>query len=274
MTAVKINSYSFTHVGKVRKENEDSVQLCNPDDEFTAANGHLYGIADGMGGYAMGKMASFLALETFFDTFYVADVPTPIQKFKISIQNANLHVYQTAQKMGVGHMGTTLTAVNIVGKNLFVGHVGDTRAYLIRNNKAKCLTNDHSRVGGLVRMKLLSPQKVRSHNQRSILEKCLGFNLFVQPDVFKLQAQVNDIIILCSDGVWSVIEDDEFAKLADSIKDIKDLGQEVLDLALEREHDDNLSIIVIHLARLSDKLNSEESRKFRFLPGVFNRFIK
>jgi len=65
----------------------------------------------------------------------------------------------------------------------------------------------------LVRMKLLSPDKVRAHNQRSVLERCLGFNLFVQPDVFKVPVQNNDIIILCSDGVWSVVEDDEFAKL-------------------------------------------------------------
>lgn len=271
---VEINSYCFTHVGKVRKENEDSLRLCNPNDEFTADVGHLYGIADGMGGYALGNLASSLALDIFFDTFYDSDGANQLQKIKSGIQNANLGVYQTAQKKNVGRMGTTITVVNVYGKNLYIGHVGDTRAYLIRNNKATCLTNDHSRVGELVRMKLLSPDKVRTHNQRSVLERCLGFNLFVQPDVFKVPAQNNDIIILCSDGVWSIVEDDEFAKMTSENKDPESLSREIVELALERDHDDNLSVISIHLNRLSSKELSDESKSSWSIPGIIRRFIK
>ena len=105
---VEINSCSFTHVGKVRKENEDSLRFCIPDDEFTPSVGHLYGIADGMGGYALGNMASSLALEIFFATFYDSDGANQFQKIKTGIQNANLSVYQTAQKLSVGRMGTIL----------------------------------------------------------------------------------------------------------------------------------------------------------------------
>jgi len=243
----EILSSGFTHKGKVRKENEDSLRLCNPNDEFTANVGHLYGIADGMGGYALGNLASSLALDIFFDTFYDSDGANQLQKIKSGIQNANLGVYQTAQKKNVGRMGTTITVVNVYGKNLYIGHVGDTRAYLIRNNKATCLTNDHSRVGELVRMKLLSPDKVRTHNQRSVLERCLGFNLFVQPDVLKVPVQNNDIIILCCDGVWSVIEDNEFEKLAAANTNPENLSREIVELALERDHDDNLSAVAILL---------------------------
>jgi protein phosphatase len=271
---VEINSYSFTHVGKVRKENEDSLRFCIPDDEFTPSVGHLYGIADGMGGYALGNMASSLALEIFFATFYDSDGANQFQKIKTGIQNANLSVYQTAQKLSVGRMGTTITVANIYGKNLYIGHVGDTRAYLIRNNKATCLTNDHTRVGELVRMKLLSPDKVRTHNQRSVLEKCLGFNLFVQPDVFKVPVQNNDVILLCSDGVWSVIEDEEFAKMTAANSNPENLSREIVELALERDHDDNLSTAAIYLNRLSNKVLPDESKRSWSVQGILRRFIK
>ncbi|MGA9406608.1 MAG: protein phosphatase 2C domain-containing protein, partial [Bacteroidota bacterium] len=183
---VEIKSYSYTHVGKVREDNQDAVRLCNPIDELTLADGHLYGIADGMGGYAHGGVASTLALETFFETFYAANGVSPSQKLRVGIQNANLSVYQAAQRLKAGRMGTTLTAVNIVGRKLHIAHIGDSRAYLIRNHKSTCLTNDHTQVGELVRMKVLSPEKVRTHSQRSKLEKCLGMELFVQPDIFQV----------------------------------------------------------------------------------------
>src|ERR1035437_91568 len=267
----KINSYSFTHVGKVRKENEDSLRLCNPEDEFTATNGYLYCIADGMGGYALGSKASSLAVETFFDTFYDSGDATPVQKFKAGIQNANLSVYQTSQKLGVGRMGTTLTAINLVGNTLYIGHVGDTRAYLIRNNKATCLTNDHSRVGELVRMKVLTKDKIRTHSQRSILNKCLGFNLFIQPDIFKQTVQNDDVIIMCSDGVWAVIEDDEFAELTKTTKNPEQLSKDIGKLALDRDHDDNLTVIVVYISNLAD---TDSGKKVSLLPRMFNRFVK
>ena len=145
--AVEIESHSLSHVGKVRQDNQDAVRLCDLNNEFLASAGHLYGVADGMGGYAHGGVASSLALETFFETFYAANGMSPLQKFRVSIQNANLSVYQAAQRMGAGRMGTTLTVVDIIGKKIYIGHVGDSRAYLIRDHKATCLTNDHTRVG-------------------------------------------------------------------------------------------------------------------------------
>lgn len=270
----KIESYGFTHAGRVRKENEDSLRLCNPEDEFTAATGHLYCIADGMGGYALGSKASSLAIETFFDTFYDSDGATPMQKFRAGMQNANLSVYQTAQKLGVGRMGTTLTAINLIGNSLYVGHVGDTRAYLIRNRKTTCLTNDHTRVGELVRMKVLTKDKIRTHSQRSVLDKCLGFSLFVQPDIFKKSVQKDDVIILCTDGVWSVIEDDEFAELTASTKNPEELSKKIGGLALERDHDDNLTVVVVHLDNLPDVYSAEEKKGLSLLPRLFNRFIR
>ncbi len=277
MTAVdnvEINTFSFTHAGKIRADNQDSVLLCRNDDEINYIVGHLYGIADGMGGYAHGGIASSIALETFFETFYEAEGASPLQKFKVGIQNANLSVYQKAQQLGSGRMGTTLTTVNIVGHNMYVGHVGDSRAYLIRNNNISCLTNDHTRVGELVRMKILSPDKVRTHNQRSVLDKCLGVSLFVQPDIFKVSVSENDIILLCTDGVWSVIEDSELAQLSQDIKDPEKFALKIFDLAMERDSDDNLSIVAIYLKRLGKVTDNSDSRKISFIPNFLRKLIK
>lgn len=271
---VEINTFSFTHAGKIRADNQDSVLLCRHDNEINNNVGYLYGIADGMGGYAHGGIASSIALETFFETFYEADGASPLQKFKVGIQNANLSVYQKAQQLNSGRMGTTLTTVNIVGHNMYVGHIGDSRAYLIRNNKISCLTNDHTRVGELVRMKILSPDKVRTHNQRSVLDKCLGVSLFVQPDIFKVSVAENDIILLCTDGVWSVIEDNEFAQLSQDINDPEKLAMKIFNLAMERDSDDNLSIVAIylnHLSRVNDKL---EPRKISIIPNFLRKLKK
>ncbi|HEY9167466.1 MAG TPA: protein phosphatase 2C domain-containing protein [Candidatus Kryptonia bacterium] len=268
-----IDSYSLSHTGKVREDNQDAVRLCDSEDpRLTGVYGHLYGVADGMGGYAHGGVASTLALETFFETFYATNGISPLQKFRVSIQNANLSVYQAAQRMAAGRMGTTLTAINIVGRDLYVGHVGDSRAYLIRKNEARCLTNDHTRVGEMVRMKVLSPDKVRTHSQRSVLSKSLGLGLFVQPDISKVAVHEEDTILLCTDGIWSVIEDHEFADLSKSSPGPEALSRRIIDLALDRNSDDNLSIVTVFLRRLS--ANTEISSSKWSFPKFIRRIVK
>jgi protein phosphatase len=239
--------------------------LCNPDDQYTETFGHLYAIADGMGGYAHGGVASSLALSTFCETFYDAgDVAVP-QKLKIGMQNANLSVYQAAQRMNAGRMGTTLTAASVVGQTLHIAHIGDSRVYLIRKNKSRCLTNDHTRVGELVRMRILSADKIRTHSQRSALDKCLGMNLFIQPDIFDIQVQTGDTLVFCTDGIWSMIEDDEFGAIAATTQDSALLAKKLLELALERNSDDNVSIITVffrHLDHQKEGSSKNESALF------------
>jgi protein phosphatase len=268
LETAEIEAYSISDAGKVREDNQDAVWLCNPDDPYTAAFGHLYAIADGMGGYAHGGVASSLALSTFCETFYDAGNAAVQQKMKTGIQNANLSVYQASQRLNAGRMGTTLTAANLVGHKLHIAHIGDSRAYLVRNNRSECLTNDHTRVGELVRMRLLSPDKVRTHNQRSVLNRCLGLNLFVQPDIFDVNVQNGDTLIFCTDGVWSVIEDEEFGRIAADIDDPSTLGKKIIDLALERETDDNVSLITVFFHHLPHQKEAKNG------PPIFSRFFR
>jgi PPM family protein phosphatase len=272
--ATKIEAYSQSDIGNVREDNQDAVWLCNPEDQYTEAFGHLYAIADGMGGYAHGGVASSLALSTFCETFYDAGNAAIPQKMKIGMQNANLSVYQAAQKISAGRMGTTLTAANLVGNTLHIAHIGDSRAYLIRKSKSRCLTNDHTRVGELVRMRLLSADKIRSHNQRSVLNKCLGMNLFIQPDIFNVQVQTGDALIFCTDGVWSVIEDEEFGEIAATIHDPALLGKRILELALERDSDDNVSLITVFFHQLDHQKDDSAKNKHTMISRIFRQFSK
>jgi protein phosphatase len=245
-----IEAHGLSDTGSVRSDNQDAIRSCRPEDLLTA-RGHLYAIADGMGGFAHGGVASSLALETLFKTFYAAEDKAPLQRLKQGVQDANLSVYQTANRMGVGRMGTTLTAVHLTGHTLNLAHVGDSRAYLIRGGTSTCLTNDHTRVGELVRMRLLSPDKVRSHAQRSVLNKCLGLELFVQPDLFSIPVQTDDLVVLCTDGVWGLIEDQDFAEFAAGGKPLADFNQGVLDEALRRGSDDNVSMLSLRFRALT-----------------------
>jgi protein phosphatase len=120
-------------------------------------------------------------------------------------------------------------------------------------------------------MKVLTKDKIRTHSQRSILNKCLGFNLFIQPDIFKQTVQNDDVIIMCSDGVWAVIEDDEFAELTKTTKNPEQLSKDIGKLALDRDHDDNLTVIVVYISNLAD---TDSGKKVSLLPRMFNRFVK
>lgn len=271
-TELKVAANGKSHTGKVREENQDSIRLYESADALTTAHyGHVYAIADGMGGYSHGGLASSIALETFFATFYAGQPGKAISNLRSAVNQANIAVLQTSNRMGAVRMGTTLSAVNLVGSQLFVAHVGDSRVYLVREGKATCLTQDHTMVGDLVRKRVLSPDKVRTHERRSVLNKCIGIELFIQPDISQYAVCEGDLLILCSDGVWSVIQDDEFAEAAQGIPEPEPLAQALIDLAMERDSDDNVSAVVVQIQSLPEaETAAEEGRGWslgQFLRG-------
>lgn len=245
----ELESSGISQTGRVRQDNQDAI--CLADHTLSSERGWLYAVADGMGGYAHGGVASTLALEKLTEALY-DNSESPVHKsLKRGVDMANLAVYQKSQQLNAGRMGTTLTAACLVGSDLHLAHIGDSRAYLIRDRRAVCLTNDHTTVGELVRMKVLSPDKVRTHEQRSILTRALGLQLFIQPDISRYSLRAGDRIVLCTDGVWSVLQDHEFAELAIATKHARELGEKLVELALERESDDNVSAVTVHVHSLS-----------------------
>jgi protein phosphatase len=256
---VDVRSGGASQAGKLRDENQDAIRLSGEGPE---GHGYLCALADGIGGYAHGGLASRTAVEALWAGFFAGRPQHGVHNLRRGFQAANLAVQQAAQRLGVARMGTTLTALRILGAELAVAHVGDSRAYLIRDGRARCLTRDHSVVGDLVRMKVLSPAQVRTHARRSILSRSLGTGPFVQPDVTRVRLRPGDSLLLCSDGVWAVLEDEELAGVAAQAPDPDGLTRRLIDLAVARESDDDVSAIAVQVHRLGADTVSRAARSW------------
>ena len=256
--APEIESGGLSVIGPVREDNQDSIHF--PNGEHPVGRGLLFAIADGMGGYAHGGMASSLALESFSSILASHNGNSVIRTMQRGVEAANIKVYQKARQLDVGRMGTTLTAAYVLGDMLYLAHVGDSRAYLIRDGQAICLTDDHTAVGDMVRSKLISSDKIRTHAQRSVLTRSVGLDLFIQPDIIQQKLREGDRLILCSDGVWSVIEDEEFAHVASRSPSVNEVSRNLIDLALRHDTDDNASVVMFHLHKLIPVATEQNSR--------------
>ena len=255
-----IESSGLSDIGPVREDNQDSIHL--PDGRYPPELGLLFVVADGMGGYTHGAVASSLAIQKLTEVLYNGNGKPNPKTLRRGVEYANLSVYKTAERLGAGRMGTTLTAAHIIEDTLHLVHIGDSRAYLIRDRQATCLTADHTTVGDMVRTRLITPDKVRTHTQRSILTKAVGIGLFVKPDISKHKLQKEDCLIICSDGFWSVIQDEEFAQTVTESVGIHQVSQNLVKLALERETDDNVSVVAIRIQELSP-VQSEPQKHIR-----------
>lgn len=241
---LRLTASTRTDIGCVREENQDAVLAHLSDSDA------LYAIADGMGGYTHGGVASTLALETFYDTFYRTPPGKPADLLRRAVQHAGAAVFQMAARLGA-RMGTTLTAAYLVENRLYVAHVGDCRVYLLRDGAAALLTRDHTAPGELVALKTLTPDRVRAHPRRSLLTRSLGAQLVVQPDVTQHTLRAGDRLVLCSDGVWSSVQDDEFAAFAPAHAGADALADALLAAALRRDGDDNGSVIVVNVEQVT-----------------------
>lgn len=233
-----------TETGPVRQENQDFILV--PDSPLPGVFAFLFGLADGMGGYDCGDVASKLALSTFRQYIIDSSKNTlAIEKMlKQAVDLTNLEVFKAAHALDIPRMGTTLTAAYIFGDQLYLTHLGDSRAYLIRNGAINCLSNDHTIVGDMVRSRLIPPSAIRTHERRSILTRAVGMELFVTPDISIHRLLAGDRLILCSDGVWSVLEDEEINEIAGKIKNTQQLASDLVNSAIGRESDDNCSAVI------------------------------
>ena len=259
-----IISCGMSEIGPIRDENQDTI--CALDD-INRPGAKLYIVADGMGGYSNGKLASSLAVETFCKNFFNAKGSLS-QRMQHAIQSANTQVYQTSQSMGSERMGTTLTSVYLDGHDLFIAHVGDSRVYLVRGRQVRCLTRDHTMVADLVRMKIISAEQLRTHYQRSILSRSVGLAPFVQPDVTRYTVREGDRLILCTDGLWSVLQDEEFAVLSSNSMDLERYINRMIELAIDRVTDDNVSAIGVQIVSLDHDNPPEKVDRWRWLRAL------
>jgi PPM family protein phosphatase len=246
-----IEAASLTDVGLQRTNNEDSHLYWEPDsDEDFRRKGRLAVIADGMGGYEGGQEASRLAVETVRSVYDNAFNGDPQATLSAAFEAAHQNIQRFAQDHPQFYgMGTTCTALSIVGRQLHFAHVGDSRLYLIRAETISRLTRDHSYVGRLVESGIVRSEDAESHPQRHILTAALGSGRDVVPHIPDLPVPLEegDILLLCTDGLWGLVGDPDLARVTQS-NPPAEACQKLVAMALERGGPDNITALVLRIS--------------------------
>ncbi len=239
-------SVKVTDVGRVRTHNEDYVDEYVPQDpQQLARKGALYIVADGMGGHQAGEVASEGAVKLVISHYYkdtTHDIGTSLVR---AIRAANQMVYDQAQadsaKTG---MGTTLVAAVILGRKVYLGNVGDSRAYLVHKAGITRITEDHSWVEEQVRAGLLTPDQAMRHPQKNLLTRALGTKPSVDVDLFEGELGKDDKLLLCSDGLTGRVEDREIASIVNQYAP-EEAARRLVALANERGGNDNITVLIV-----------------------------
>lgn len=235
-----------TDLGRVRENNEDKFDFYEPEDPtLLATRGCLYAVADGMGGHAAGQIASEMALKALVAAYYDGPTESIPHALLEAIQCANDTVFQVARMMpDRSGMGTTLTVAVLAEDTLYIGHVGDSRAYLIRDGEIRQITQDHSWVAEQVRMGGLTEEEAEIHPWRNIITRSIGNQDTVEADVFVEEARAGDIVVLCSDGLTGHVRADEIRRIA-SAHAPSEACRQLIELAGARGGRDNITVAVI-----------------------------
>jgi protein phosphatase len=246
-----------TDTGRARADNEDNAYARPP----------LYVVADGMGGAQAGEVASALAVEEFRQGL-VAD-GTPEQRLTERVQAANRRIYDTAHiKLEHEGMGTTLTAVYLDDSNLAVAHVGDSRAYIFRDGELIRLTHDHSLVEELIRRGKLTPEQAAAHPQRSIITRALGIEPDVEVDTWTYPMRAGDVVLLCSDGLTSMISETQIAAVLEREAELEGAAARLIAEANAAGGRDNITVVLFRLEEVGADGPDAEDATAVGLPAV------
>lgn len=225
--------------GRERSLNEDAALVLD------LPGGGLFAVADGMGGHAAGDVASRLAIDELREAYQHTLSVTP-ERLADAVQAANLAVYRHAVGSEAG-MGTTLTAVVVDGAAALIANVGDSRAYLFRGGTLARLTRDHSWVAEQVRLGFLSEEEARAHHWRNVVSNALGSEERVRLDLLGVPLERGDRLLVCSDGLTTVVDDADIAQLLAHAPDLADLPAQLVAAANARGGPDNITVLVIEV---------------------------
>src|SRR5262245_49737845 len=211
-----------TDRGRMREGNEDNF----------LSRGHLHAVADGMGGHQCGEVASRIAVEILSqidDRGPWGDARVAVDALRDSIKQANRKIRELAARdEDLKGMGTTLTVVLEDGETFYLAHIGDSRAYLLRDGKLSLLTHDHTLVQQLVDEGRLTPEEAAQHPQRSIITRALGVDYDVEPDTEIYRRRVGDRLLLCTDGLSGVVGEEEIRSLLAQVRDPQECAEELI----------------------------------------------
>ncbi len=239
-----IKTFSITDIGRKRKLNQDYVYTSE------MAVGHLpnlFLVADGMGGHKAGDYASRCAIETIVEYASNCEDESVVGTLEKAIHRANDVIREKSEAdEALNGMGTTLVAATINADNIMcVANVGDSRLYVINNKEIKQITRDHSYVEEMVRMGEIKREQARTHPDKNIITRALGVEEKLDVDFFNVRLDPGDIVLLCSDGLTNMIEDEEIRMILQGQRDLVEKAESLVDAANDNGGKDNIAVVLV-----------------------------
>ncbi len=240
-----LRSYALTDIGQKRQLNQDFIYRS----ETPVGNlPNVFIVADGMGGHNAGDYASRLAVETVVEEISTSFEKNPVKILNNAIERANEMLRKRAREdRALSGMGTTIVAATCIGKYLEVANVGDSRLYVI-SDEIRQITQDHSLVEEMVRMGGLDKETARNHPDKNIITRAVGARRDVEVDFFDVELQTGDMVLLCSDGLTNMVDDEMICRILKGDGNLEDRVEELTRTANQNGGKDNISVIVIELS--------------------------
>ncbi len=252
-----IEQYAGTDTGRQRRANEDSLLARSP----------LFVVADGMGGAQAGEVASRIAVESFDPGLQGDTEPELALATLAQAANARIHELSHSNAEQAG-MGTTLTAAYVGEQDVAIAHVGDSRAYCLRDGQLMRLTDDHSLVDELIRQGRLTPEEAVDHPQRSVITRALGPEAVVEVDTRSFHGRGGDVYLLCSDGLTTMVPEEQIAALLLAHAPLREAGEALIAAANEAGGRDNITVVLIRLEQVELQGSPADGATMVDMPAV------
>lgn len=237
-----MKAFSITDIGERRRINQDYV-FCSESAIGILPN--LFIVADGMGGHNAGDYASRYCVEFFKQQIEENEIDSPITLIEAAIRETNIALRKRAQEQTeLEGMGTTLVTATIFDKEMYVANVGDSRLYVI-GTEMKQVTEDHSLVEAMVKTGELNRCEARVHPNKNIITRAIGANITVEPDFFEVNLEAGDTVLMCSDGLTNMLEDETIERIIRENEDPELAAETLVKCANENGGKDNIAIIII-----------------------------
>jgi serine/threonine protein phosphatase PrpC len=255
-----IDVVQLSHVGQKRKINEDCVGSHVPSTaEAMERKGVFCVVADGMGGHDAGEVASKTAVETASKEYFLHPSANPAEGLRSAIEAANAAINEISAKANsAAGMGTTLIATVLKGNRLHLANVGDSRGYVVREGCIEQISEDHSWVQEQIRAGKLSAEDLYTHPRRNLITRALGLYPDVEIDLFQREVRENDVLVLCSDGLWGQVTDDEIAA-AVTKHSSEQAAKLLVDAANDRGGPDNITVVILRVPKVPSPKNADMS---------------
>ena len=238
-----MKSFAITDVGKRRELNEDYIYT---SDKMIGNLSNLFIVADGMGGHNAGDYSSRYTVEKVIETVEELENERDIEEImQEAIYRANAYIYEKARTdIKLSGMGTTLVIASIKNQEVLVANIGDSRMYVINKNITQ-ITKDHSLVEEMVTMGGLDKEAARNHPDKNIITRAIGVKEFVLADFFEVKLEKEDKILLCTDGLTNMLNDDEIHRIVQSNEDVETAAKALIAAANEKGGRDNIAVVLI-----------------------------